>query len=83
MLENDKTWQVDELWVTTANEKTVLNRLKQRSGYSEEEAKTRIHAQLTNEGRIKQANVVINTDCTLDELKIRVKAEWEKLKTRL
>jgi dephospho-CoA kinase len=83
MLENDKTWQVDEIWVTTANEKTVLNRLKARSGYAEEEAKTRIHAQLTSEERIKQARVVINTDCTLDELKVRVAAEWEKLQKRI
>ena len=83
MLEADKAWQVDEIWVTTANEKTVLNRLKERSGYAEAEAKTRIQAQLTNEERIKQANVVIDTDGTLDELKGRVAAEWQKLLARI
>jgi dephospho-CoA kinase len=83
MLEADKAWQVDEIWVTTASEKTVLNRLKERSGYAEAEAKARIHAQLTNKERIRQADVVINTDCTLDELKVRLEAEWEKLRGRI
>ena len=83
MLEAEKTWQVDEIWVTTANEKTVLNRLKERSGYTEAEAKTRIHAQLKNEERTKQADVVINNDGTPAELKAKVKAEWEKLLERL
>jgi dephospho-CoA kinase len=83
MLEADKAWQVDEIWVTTADERTVLNRLKERSGYSEKEAKARIRSQLTNGERIKKANVVINTDGTLKELKTRVAAEWKKLHRRL
>ena len=83
MLEAEKTWQVDEIWVTTATEKTILGRLKARSGYNEVEAKARIQAQMTNKERRKQADVVINNDGTLDELKERVKAEWEKLLKRL
>lgn len=38
---------------------------------------------MTNEERIKRANVVINNDGTLDELKAKVKREWEKLLKRL
>lgn len=83
MLEAEKAWQTDELWVTTADEKMVLSRLKERSGYSEKEAKARIRSQFTNGERIKKANVVINTDGTLKELKARVKTEWEKLLKRL
>ncbi|OGN98037.1 MAG: dephospho-CoA kinase [Chloroflexi bacterium RBG_13_51_18] len=83
MLEAEKTWQVDEIWVTISNEKAVLNRLKERSGYSETEAKKRINAQITNEERMKLADVVIRNDGTLDELEIKVKAEWEKLQGRL
>ena len=83
MLEADRAWQADEIWVTTASEKTVLARLKARSGYSELEAETRIHAQLTNKERIKKANVIIDTNCSMDELKIRVVAEWQKLQQRL
>jgi len=83
MLEAGKTAQVDELWVTVVAEATALSRLKERSGYSEEDAKSRIQSQLSNEERIKQADVVINTDCTLDELKARVTGEWEKLLQRV
>ena len=83
MLEAGRDWQADEIWVTAAPEATVLERLKERSGYAAAEAKTRIHSQLTNEERIKQADVVIDTDCSLDELKTRVAAEWEKLLKRL
>jgi dephospho-CoA kinase len=83
MLEADKTSQADEIWATIAIEKTVLGRLKKRSGYNETEAKARIHSQMTNEERIKRADVVIYNNGTLDELKARVKAEWEKLVKRL
>ncbi len=83
MLEVGKSHQADEIWVTIASENVVLKRLKERSGYSETEMKARIHSQMTNEERIKRANVVINNDGTLDELKAKVKTEWEKLLKRL
>ncbi|MHB8105052.1 MAG: dephospho-CoA kinase [Dehalococcoidales bacterium] len=83
MLEADKAGQADEIWATIAPEKLVLARLKERSGFNEAEAKARIHSQITNEARIKQARVVIVNDGTLDELKAKVKAEWGKLLKRL
>jgi dephospho-CoA kinase len=83
LLDAGKARQADEIWVTTANEETILKRLKERSGYSEAEAKDRIHSQMTDEERIKKADIVIDTNCTLDELKTRVKAEWDKLLKRL
>jgi dephospho-CoA kinase len=83
MLEAARAWQADEIWVMVANEKTVLERLKARSGFNEEDAKARIRSQMTNEERIKLADVVINNDGTLDELKAKVKAEWERLLKRL
>ena len=83
MLEAEKTWQVDEVWVTKSHEKTVLNRLKERSGYTETEAKRRIRSQMTDKERIKHANVVINNNGTPEELKKKVRAEWQKLLGRL
>jgi dephospho-CoA kinase len=82
MLEAEKTWQVDEVWLTKSNKKTVLQRLKERPGYTEAEVKRRIKSQMTNKERIKQADVVINNDGTLEELKVKVKLEWEKLLKR-
>ena len=72
---------VDEVWVTIAPEATILKRLKGRSGLSEQEALTRIHSQLSSEERVSNANVVIDTDCSLDELKARVEKLWQKLQT--
>lgn len=82
MLEAGRASQVDEIWVTVAPESAVLQRLSGRSGYSEEESKARIHAQLSNEERIKHADVVIDTDCSLDELKARVAVLWHNLQAR-
>jgi dephospho-CoA kinase len=83
MLDAGRSSQVDEVWVTIAPESVVLERLAGRTGYSEAEAKARIKSQMTGEERVKQADVVIDTDCTLDELKTRVTAEWNRLRKRL
>lgn len=83
MLEAGRDWQVDEIWVTIAPEAVILKRLAQRSGYSLAEAKARIGSQMTNEDRIRQADVVINNDGIIEQVRNRVKAEWEKLQKRL
>jgi len=83
MIDAGKTDLVDELWVTTAPENVILERLRKRSGYSENESMTRINAQLKNGERLKKAAVIINTDCTLNELNSRVMVEWNKLQKRL
>jgi dephospho-CoA kinase len=83
MLEAGKARQADEIWVTTAPEATVLHRLRERSGYSEEETKARIHSQLSDEERIRRADVVIDTDGTLEAVKARVEAEWRRLMERI
>jgi dephospho-CoA kinase len=71
--------EVDEVWVTVAPEPTVLRRLKKKLGFSESESLARIRSQLSSEEKIKQADVIIDTDCSLDELKARVKELWHKL----
>jgi len=73
--------EVDEVWVTVAPEFTVFKRLKEKSGMPEEQAMARIRSQLPSEERIKHANVVVDTDCSLDELKDKVRALWYKLDT--
>ena len=79
LLEAGWTPLVDEVWVTTASEATVLKRLEERSGMSQAESLTRIRSQMASEERVKYADVVINTDCSLDELKSRVKELGQKL----
>ncbi len=72
---------VDEVWVTVASEATVLKRLQERTGLSKEKSLARIRSQLPSEERIKHADVVINTDCDLGELKARLGKLWQALQT--
>ena len=79
LIEADWTSLVDEVWVTVADESTVLKRVKEKFGLSERECLARIHCQLPSEERVKHADVVIDTDCGLDELKAKVKELWQRL----
>jgi dephospho-CoA kinase len=79
LLEANWTPLVDEVWVTTASDAMVLKRLEERSGMSQAESLTRIRSQLPSAERVRQADVVINTDCDLDELKARVKELGQRL----
>ncbi len=79
LIEANWTSLVDEVWVTVATESTVLRRLKENFGLSEPESLARIHSQLPSEERVKHADVIIDTDCDLDELKAKVKELWQGL----
>jgi len=79
LIEAGWTSLVDEVWVTVASEATVLKRLKERAGLSEQQSLARIHSQLSSEERVRHANVIIDTDCDLDELKARVGKLWQGL----
>jgi dephospho-CoA kinase len=80
LLEAGWTPLVDEVWVTTAAEAAVLKRLEERGGMSPAESLTRIRSQLSSVERVSQADLVINTDCALDELRSRVLEVWGRLK---
>ena len=79
LLEAGWTSLADEVWVTTASEATVLERLRERDGLSEQESLARIRSQMSNEERLKHADAVIDSDCSLDELKAKIKGLWQKL----
>ena len=79
LLEAGWTSLVDEVWVTVASEVTVLRRIGERSGLSQAESLARIRSQLSLEERVRRADVVINTDCNLGELRARVGELWEGL----
>jgi len=78
LIEADWTALVDEIWVTVASEATVLGRLQQQVGLSSKQALARIDSQMPAKDRIKHADVVIDTDCSLDELKARVAKPWQE-----
>ena len=73
---------VDEVWVTVAAETVVLERLQLREVMPPQEAHRRIDCQLPVEDRIRHADIIIDTNCTLDELKERVAVLWRELLQR-
>lgn len=80
LIEANWTPLVDEVWLTVASESTVVQRVKERTGLPEEQIRSRIRSQLSNEERKKHASVVINNDGSLDELRAKVVELWEGLK---
>jgi dephospho-CoA kinase len=79
LLEANWTSLVDQVWVTIAPEIAVMHRLCKRSKLSEDQALARIRSQLPQGERIKHADVVIDTDCPLSELKTKVDQLWAGL----
>ena len=76
LIEAGWTSLVDELWVTVASESTVVRRTKERTGLPEGQILARIRSQLSSDERMKHADVIINNDGDLDELKARVGELW-------
>lgn len=74
---------VDTVWVTIADEITVVKRLRRRNGLSEEQAMARIRSQLPAEEKVKYADVIINTGGTLDEVQDRIEELWYNLHKQL
>ena len=83
LMESGRDWQVDEVWVTVAPLHIVIPRVTSRSGMSEAEIFDRVNAQLPAEELTAIADVVIDTDCSMNELKERVRTAWDALLTRL
>lgn len=70
---------VEQLWVVAASVDVVITRLKTYKNISEDQARARIAAQLSNEERIAQADRVIWNDHGLAELRQAVESAWRSL----
>ena len=79
LIEANWTDLVDEVWVTVAPEETAVKRLQDRGGLSEEQARARIRAQLASEERAKHADVIVDTNCDLSEVRAKVEGLWRRL----
>ncbi len=68
LIEAGWTSLVDEVWVVTASENQVIKRVRERTGLPEEQIRSRIRSQMTNEDRTKQADRIIHNEGSLEEL---------------
>ena len=78
-------WQdlVDEVWVVSVAPKAARDRLMARNDMSAEDADARIASQISNQERLAHADVVIETDCPIEEMSDRVEAAWNELNARI
>jgi len=68
-------WQdlTDEVWVVTVPEPIAMQRLIARNGFSEDEARSRIRAQLSNEERARHADAVIDNSGSIEDARVQVR----------
>ncbi len=81
LIEANWTPLVDKVWVTITPESAVLERVKKQRGQDEAQTLARIRAQLPTAERIKRADVVINNEGNLEEVKAKIKELWAGLHT--
>jgi dephospho-CoA kinase len=81
LLESGLRNACDEVWVVVAPREMLLERLAPR-GLPRAEAELRLGAQHTEEEFRSAADVLIENDGDRDQLRARVRAEWERLSSR-
>ena len=79
LIEADWTPLVDQVWVTVAPETTILERLKDKTALSEQQILARLRSQMPSEEKANRADIIMDTDCPLDELKVKVSHLWQTL----
>jgi dephospho-CoA kinase len=79
LIEAGWTPLVDQVWVTVAPETVIVKRLKSKRGLDKEQVLARLNSQMPSEEKAKRADVVIDTGCSLNELKTKVTALWRNL----
>jgi len=79
LFEANWTPLVDEVWVVAANEETILKRAAARTGLTEEQIRSRINTQMSDEERIQKGNVIVFNNGTMEELKEKVQKLWDNL----
>jgi dephospho-CoA kinase len=74
----EANWQdlFDQIWVVSADEEVVIQRLATRNNFTKEEALKRIQSQMPQSERIKYADVVVDNSNTLEDLKGNIKKIW-------
>ncbi len=73
---------VEEVWVTDSPDQIVIERLKQRNGLSEAEARKRISTQMDRAERLEKSDIVIDNSGDMAGLESAIKDLWNSRVTR-
>jgi len=73
-------WQsvFDEVWLVTADKMHVIERVERERGLKPEQTEARIRAQLPDEERRKHAQVVIENNGTIEQLREQLARIWSE-----
>ncbi|MCH8869481.1 MAG: dephospho-CoA kinase [Chloroflexi bacterium] len=77
LIEAKWTPLVDEVWVTVAPEQDVVRRIQERNGLDEEAIRSRMAAQMSQDGRVAHADVVVSNAGDLNELRNKIQELWD------
>ena len=73
---------VNEVWALSVSPEVAASRLVERTGISLIEANKRLAAQMSNDERVRKADVIIENNGTLADLRERVASCWQQLLLR-
>jgi dephospho-CoA kinase len=75
----EANWQsmCDEIWLVRASKARVIERIERDRGMKPEQTEARIRAQLSDDERVKHANLVIENENSLNELREVVTRVWQ------
>ena len=79
LLESRLRHLCDVIWVVTASRETQLRRLVNQQGMDKDEALRRMAAQSPQSHKVREADVVINNDGDMEQLRAQVEAAWNEL----
>ena len=82
LVETGQAQDFDVLVVVDLDSATQLARLRERSGLSAEEARSRVAAQATREERLAVADHVLDNNGTLEDLRHEVARVWADIQAR-
>jgi|EP00944_MAST-04C_sp_MAST-4C-sp1_P012629 dephospho-CoA kinase len=69
----------NEVWISWVSPQVAEARLMARNNFSAEEARKRINSQITNDERLKHANVAIENNGAQSDLEKKVREQWNSL----
>jgi dephospho-CoA kinase len=81
LLEANAKNLVVEIWVVVADDGNVIKRAAARTGLTEQQIRDRVHSQLSNTERTKNARVVISNDGNTEDLRGKIRELWEQIKS--
>ncbi|EHJ51569.1 dephospho-CoA kinase [Streptococcus macacae] len=79
LFEQDYADWFDEVWLVYVNPETQVERLKQRNGYSQEEAKQRLASQMSLSQKCQLADKVIDNSGDLKQLQAQIEQQLKGL----